>query len=155
MNFLDAKSELEKANEVLAASPSFSDGSIQFQFRIESYSKSVLTVIAGRNFLQKYHELEYCFRSVHWVDLPDSWEIESANEVPRILLPEMAQDQIRQKSVYKGNFLVEFPNTMDGSNGLVAAGSVSLLLGTCFHYMRENIEPGQRVAEWVVTKETG
>ena len=61
MNFLDAKSELEKANEVLAASPSFSDGSIQFQFRIESYSKSVLTVIAGRNLLQKYHELEYCF----------------------------------------------------------------------------------------------
>ena len=59
MNFLDAKSELEQATEVLAASPSFSDGSIQF--RIESYSKSVLTVIAGRNLLQKYHELEYCF----------------------------------------------------------------------------------------------
>ena len=48
MNFLDAKSELEKANEVLAASPSFSDGSIQF--RIESYSKSVLTALLDGTF---------------------------------------------------------------------------------------------------------
>lgn len=98
-----------------------------------------------------YHELEVHFHVVSYIGLPvhgiDSPHFSIATDAER-----RAHNHLELTDTDTLFKIHADPEFRGGHSYYVAAESVRMLEGTVFYYMREDLKPNERIAEWVERK---
>lgn len=140
----DILSTLDRINEIVAKTNTT-------DFLIHSFVGDSLLLIGSFD-LSYYHELEIRFHDVAYIGLPvyglDSPRLSVASEKERMAHAHLELDD--DDVLFRVH---DAPDFKGGHVYYVAAKRVSIAEGMVYHYMRDDLKDGERVAEWV--KETG
>jgi len=117
-----------------------------WDFSVPSLEVDVLTIIGG-NDLSYSHAVEIVFSEVTFISLPTYF----SHALFRLASREEVS-ALRDRNEIEGTvfcIVAEHGNGSDGPKHFVAASRVECRFGTVFHYRRENLQPGERIAPWV------
>lgn len=113
-------------------------------FRLQSFD-SVNLLLIGSFDLAYYHQVEVLFHEVSYLACPTTFSDASF----RLATPE----EVDSLSVALAEDDQAFAIECDGGQGeivaLIVAEHLSVLTGKVYHYEREDLSPGERVADWV------
>lgn len=115
-------------------------------FKMVSFAHDSLLLTASFDHCY-YHELEVHFHDISYIELPvflNSPRFSIATEVERQAHLHLAGDHAR--------FLIKIHNDLEFYGGhfyFIAAERIEIIEGTVYYYIRDNLKPGERIAEWV------
>ena len=140
----DIQSTLDRINEIVATTNTT-------DFILHSFVGDSLLLIGSFD-LCYYHELEIRFHDVRYIGLPvyglNSPRLSVASEVERQAHAHIELDDDDMLFRLHGD-----PDFNGGRVYYIAAKRVSIAEGMVYHYVRDDLKDGERIAEWV--KETG
>lgn len=124
-----------------------------FDFEVSSYDGGNL-VVNGSTDSSYYHELEVTFHNVFFASgYFRGWKSDTTCPVFRTPEQEEAYYMNFQLEIEQGYDLFIFKVEGSKNNVIVASESVSYNTDTVLHYYREKLEPGMRLASYVVKPE--
>jgi len=116
-------------------------------FVVHSYCRDTL-LLTGSFDHSYYHELEIHFHAVSYIGLPiynlDSPHISVATEAERKHYAHLELDNSDMLFTIHND-----PDFRGGHRYCVAAERIEIVEGMVFYYVRENLKPGERIADWV------
>jgi hypothetical protein len=117
-----------------------------WDFEVKELQRGTMTIIAGDDLMYS-HEVEISFQGVAWYSGAFGFShahFRGASEEERQSLPTDVCSGLQVFCI-----VTEHGNGPDGPKCLVTAERVSVTFGTVYHYQRENLAPGERIAPWV------
>ena len=121
-----------------------------FDFQISTYDGSNL-IISGSTDSLYYHELEVTFHNVFFVSgYFHDWKSDTTHPVFRTPEQEEAYQMNFQFEIEEGYDLFIFKVEGSKNDVIVASESISYNTDTVLHYYREKLEPGMRLADFVI-----
>ena len=131
---------LDRANEIVSTTNTT-------DFVVQSHSGDTL-LLTGSFDHSFYHEVEIHFHVVSYIGLP-THGIDS----PRFSIATHSERNLRKHLELEETDILYCIHTdpeLGGRNRYyVAAERMSVVEGIVFYYHRENLKPGERIAEWV------
>ena len=135
----DIQSAINRINEIVKTTNTT-------DFCVESLVNGTL-LITGSCDHAYYHELEIRFLKVDYMSLPtffDYPELSIATDEQRDLKPEI--DVVETALLF---VIHEDPQFNGGQTHYVVAEQLEITEGIVYYYQRENLKPGERIADWV------
>lgn len=120
---------------------------VWLDFHVYKYDGHNL-IIAGSTDLCYYHQLEIVFEGVFFFHgFFSGWHSDTSQ--PVFVLPDNVDELNLQFEIEQGYTLFMFKAEDYKNNVIVAAEKISFNTDTVFYYLRENLEPNQRIADFV------
>ncbi len=119
-----------------------------FDFSLKYYSASKLIIVGGTS-LEYYHEIEIIFSDLFFISCGTEWKTETSEEVLYILEGQEAYDFNVKNNIQQGYTIFEFQTDDFDANFQVAAKSIEYKLGKVYYYKKEDLEDGERLADWI------
>jgi len=112
-------------------------------FEVQSFEAGRLLIIGSFD-LAYYHQAELLFDNVSFLSVPTLFHepvfrLATAAEQSEVQVAIEGTDQV---------FAVDCEASQGKTTGIVVAESVSIRLGRVYHYERQNLGPGERIAPW-------
>ena len=121
-----------------------------FDFQVSSYDGSNL-VISGSTDFTYYHELEVTFHNVFFASgYFRDWKSDTTQSVFRMPEQEEAHQMNFQLEIEEGYELFIFEVEDSKNDVIVVVRSISYSMDTVLYYYREKLEPGMRLADFVI-----
>ena len=138
----DIQSTLDRINEIVATTNTT-------DFIVDSFAKGRL-LITGSFDHAYYHELEIHFLEVGYLALPTVFNYPVISIASEEIGQSTPQIDLDDSDIL---FVVhEDPDFNGGRKHFVTAKGIKIVEGMVYYYHRENLEPGERIADWVEKK---
>ncbi|QSX07411.1 hypothetical protein JYG23_08920 [Sedimentibacter sp. zth1] len=120
-----------------------------FDFRVSSVDEGGVLTIIGDFDLSYHHSVEIIFKETEYISCPLS-----ISDVSFRFATESEKEELRAKCDYdRSNLVICVIEDIHLRNvtkkHFIVAEEIEYRFGTVFHYKRENLKEGERIAEWV------
>lgn len=117
-------------------------------FRMESFDGATLVITGSFDFVY-YHEVEVIFSEVSYISLPTDFHYPLFR-----LATEEERARVRTATALEPEDIVycieaETTSSIERLPFFIVAQKMEVSEGTVYHYQRDDLKPGERIAPWV------
>lgn len=106
-------------------------------------------IIAGSKDFSYSHSLEIVFKDVFHIYINSKWSLDTAIPFIRILEGNDAYEYNGKYGIEQGNILFSLSVEDIGTTFCIAAKGIDFNQDIVLYYSKENLEEGERLADWV------